>query len=72
MIAVIADLNTRIDRIIKRDGIDRDAAIKRINSQISDERLSALADFTLENNGDAAQIEAAVSNLIKIINQGDI
>ncbi len=50
LIAVIADKNIRADRIIKRDGIDRELAVKRINSQKSDEFYRSHCDFIIENN----------------------
>ena len=67
VIAVVSDINARVERIIKRDSISREAAINRINSQTSDEYISSLADFTLENNGDIESLEKSVNEIIKKI-----
>ena len=68
VIAVVADKELRINRIMIRDGIEREAAYKRINSQTSDDHISALADFTIENNGDISALKDRVLEIIKKIN----
>jgi len=50
VIAVLAERETRIDRIIKRDGITREDAIKRINNQHSDNYFRDRAHFLIYNN----------------------
>lgn len=49
-IVVQCDLETRIDRIIKRDGVSREQALSRIRTQMPEEEKARLADFILENN----------------------
>lgn len=49
-IVVQCDLETRIDRIIKRDGGSREQALSRIRTQMPEEEKARLADFLLENN----------------------
>lgn len=68
VVAVVADFNTRIDRIVIRDGISKEAAAKRINSQSSDEFISSRADFIIVNNGDVKALEQSVNEIIKKIN----
>lgn len=51
MIAVIADDDVRIKRIVQRDGIGRDDAVKRINSQKSNDFYKKECDYTIVNNG---------------------
>ena len=63
-LAVIADREIRLDRIVKRDRISREAAEQRINSQISDDRLKALADSYIENLSDIEHLEREVSCII--------
>jgi dephospho-CoA kinase len=46
-----ADEDVRIQRIVKRDGIDILKARARINAQLNNSELSALADYTIINNG---------------------
>ena len=68
VVAVLANIDIRIDRIVVRDGISREAAIKRISSQITDERLRTLADFTVENNGNLLALREEVNEIIRKIN----
>ncbi len=64
-VAVIADLETRVLRIIERDGIDRESAIARINAQISNEKISGMVDFVIENNGELFELRENVNSLIE-------
>ena len=68
IIAVLADKEIRIDRIMKRDGIDKDSAVKRINSQTSDDFLIENSDFVIKNNGSVLDLEPeilVITNKIK-------
>lgn len=49
-IAIIANLQERIKRVMYRDGISRADVLKRINAQLSDEELKKKADMCIENN----------------------
>lgn len=49
-IVVVADLENRINRVIKRDNTDRISVENRINSQLSDEEMKKLADIVIEND----------------------
>lgn len=64
VIAVIADRDTRINRIMSRDAITRDQAIVRIDSQISDTVLCERADYVIENNATLIELEASVKSII--------
>lgn len=48
---MVADKEIRIKRIMERDQLSREQAIKRIEMQMSDEEKIALADTIIENNG---------------------
>jgi len=50
-ILVVADKEIRIARLMERDKLTRDQAIKRIDMQMSDDEKSGLADTIIENNG---------------------
>ena len=65
--AVIANSNTKIERIVARDGITREHAEARLSSQISDSELTARCDHVIENNGDAHALREEVRRLKKII-----
>ncbi len=55
-LCVYADIETRIQRIIKRDGITREQAEKRIYSQIATDYLLEICDYSIENNGSVAEV----------------
>jgi len=65
VIAVIADPNIRIRRIVFRDGLTVDEAKARISAQLSDEYLRGHADFIIENNSDIEALNAAVDEIYK-------
>lgn len=66
-VAVLADRQIRIDRIMKRDGIDYAAASARISSQKPDEFYTSRADVTVYNNSDESSLEAEVKKITDII-----
>ena len=66
-VAVIADREIRLDRIVLRDGISREAAEQRINSQISDEKLIQRSDRYIVNSTDKAHLEREVSRILNEI-----
>lgn len=49
IILVTAPLEVRIERVINRDGSDREAVMRRIENQFSDEQKRSEADFIIEN-----------------------
>ena len=64
IICVCASRQQRIDRIKKRDNIDDEKALARINSQLPDEYLMSKSDYILINDDDS-NIEAQTENLKK-------
>ena len=50
VISVMADHETRIERLITRDGITKDMAEKRISNQFKDSFFRDRSDFCIENN----------------------
>ena len=65
IVSVIASKQTRIDRIVARDGIDPEAALRRIASQKSDEFFRTHSDYVIENNGDLGAILPAVQKILE-------
>ena len=57
IILVVAPAEVRIDRVMKRDGITRDAVLRRIENQWPDDRKIPLSDFIIYNDGERALIE---------------
>ena len=68
-VAVIADKETRIKRIIARDGISQKAAEQRVDSQIPNETLIELSDTHITNMGDISLLDKEVCRIIELINK---
>ena len=66
--AVIADRETRIARILRRDSITREEALRRIENQKPDEFFLEKADFILRNNDDE-HIEEQVEALCRLLRE---
>ena len=60
---------TQIKRLMNRDNITREIAVKKINSQISVETKKAMSDVIIENDGFIAELEEKVEKLIKMYGQ---
>ena len=50
IITVVSPLEKRIERICKRDSLDRELILKKINNQMSDEEKIKNSDFVIYNN----------------------
>ena len=66
-VAVVADREVRIKRIMDRDNITYPEAERRIAAQRTDDWLRENADKIVENNSDTAALRCEVSGLIKDI-----
>ena len=64
-IGVVADVQERIRRVKRRDGILEEEILSRIENQISDDVLREKADFIVENN----DMEAALSAVEEIMHK---
>ncbi|MGA3036580.1 MAG: dephospho-CoA kinase [Vulcanimicrobiaceae bacterium] len=58
-VVVIAPVETRIARVVARDGVSRDDVIKRMAAQIDPEIARARATYVIENAGERSALEAA-------------
>lgn len=56
-VTVVAPLETRIERVVKRDNLSPDQITARANCQLSDERKAELADFVILNDGRHSLLE---------------
>jgi dephospho-CoA kinase len=63
--AVTADEETRIKRVMERDGITEEEVRKRMESQMPENEKAGKSDFVFENNGDLKQL---VENVVFILN----
>lgn len=50
IILITSDEETRIDRVVRRDDVNRDEVIQRMQNQMSDEKKKQYSDFTVHNN----------------------
>lgn len=62
---VYADIDTQIQRIIKRDNISTENAIARINTQMNIEEKKSLASEILHNSGTLEELEKQIDKLLK-------
>ena len=63
---IVADKRERIERVMLRNGLSEQEVLSRINSQMSDEDRTALADYIIDNTGRVSLLK----QIIKIL--GDI
>ena len=66
-IAVTADKDIRINRIIERDKASRDDIKDRISAQPSDDEFRAMADFVVENNGGIEEIKPQLEEILNCV-----
>ncbi|MBC3887613.1 dephospho-CoA kinase [Acetobacterium paludosum] len=57
---VVADEEIRINRIMERDGVSRELAIKKIAMQMTDDEKIKRADIIIENNGSRDDLRMAI------------
>jgi dephospho-CoA kinase len=58
LVVVVTDEATQIARLMARDGIDRDEALRKIRSQMPLAEKAKLADHVIDNSGDRAATAA--------------
>lgn len=64
VIAIVADPELRLKRIIQRDQLTEAAAKARIAAQHTDDFYRQRADIVIENNGDISELEAEINSVI--------
>ena len=64
-VGVLADSETRIQRIMARDGISREYAALRVNAQRPNSYFQENCTYVLENNSDKEEFIVAFQRLIK-------
>ena len=65
MIGILADKETRISRIMARDGLTRQEAERRISAQKPDSFYHENWDFVIYNNGDNVNIDDIYKRIIE-------
>lgn len=67
LIVVSCDEEVEIERIIKRDGITKEEALRRIRSQMPQEEKIKKADFNIDNSNTYEELLEKTNSLIKIL-----
>lgn len=62
---VVADKQTRVERVMKRDGLLAQEVERRMESQLSDEEMMPYADEIIENSSSIDALKRRVDALIK-------
>jgi dephospho-CoA kinase len=65
VVSVLAPLPLRLERIMRRDGIDKEAAMRRIQSQYDDEFFIAHSDVIIQNSSDLSALEPQLQALLQ-------
>jgi dephospho-CoA kinase len=66
IITVTAPKESRIQRVMERDGVTREQVVKRINAQWSDEQRFPKSDFVIENI-DSEIVKSKTEEILKIL-----
>ena len=69
IITVNADLETRIERTIKRDNLQREQVEARIKNQLSDQERASYADFVIDNSKDLLHLYRQIEEIVKTLNK---
>ena len=67
LVVVITDAATQIARLLARDGIDCEEALRKIRSQMPLDEKAELADYVIDNSGDRATTEADVRRIYQAL-----
>ena len=67
IISVIAPEETRLARIIERDGISEEQAQLRMSAQLSEEYFKEHSDVVIENDGDLEKLKEQVLYCVRLI-----
>ncbi|MBA0883521.1 dephospho-CoA kinase [Flavobacterium undicola] len=66
ILTITAPLETRIERVLKRETISRDQVLNRINSQWTDEQRISKSDFVVDNI-DIVKTKLKIDKILKIL-----
>lgn len=69
LIVVAVPEDVQVERLVRRDGIDRDAAIARVRAQMPLAEKVAAADWVVDNSGSLAETEARVAGIWQAVKE---
>ena len=64
LVSVTADEETRLTRIIHRDGISKRDAVRRVSAQNPEEFYIKVSDYVIKNNGTPGDLERAAEKVL--------
>ncbi len=67
LVVVTAPDDVQLERIMARDGLDRDAAERRLAAQLPSREKVALADYVVQNDGSLEHLRAQVVALFEAV-----
>ncbi len=70
LISVTAEEETRLTRIIHRDGISKRDAVRRVSAQHPEEFYIKASDYVIKNDGTPGDLERAAEKVLDEIEQG--
>lgn len=70
IVAVTTPAERRIEFILRRDGISREAAENRIKSQLTNDEYESMADIILHNDSTEMDLYEKASRLFREVNSG--
>lgn len=65
VVVVNAPVETRITRVMKRDGLTRAEVVSRMAGQMNPARMCERADYVIENSGNFGHLEVQVHDLVQ-------
>jgi len=67
LVVVVADEPTQLARLMARDGIARDEALRKIRSQMPLAEKAKLADYVIDNSGDRSTAAASTERVFRAL-----
>ena len=64
IVSVLADKKLRLERIVRRDGIEPEAAMQRFNAQKTDDFFRTHSDYIIENNDSSERLLPQVRKIL--------
>lgn len=68
-VLIYAPKNVSLQRLMQRDGLDKDEALRRIKSQMNIEKKREMADFVIENIGSYEEFRQNCVKFIKSLKE---
>lgn len=66
VLLVTADDNLRIERVMKRDNVEKEDVEMRMENQLSEKEKRGLADFVIDNNSTIKDLESKVKFFLNL------